>query len=75
MSGLPYDPKELVPIAPVIDNFLGVARQRRVEGPRRLADLVTAAKAQPGKLNWAATPGLPYYVLDRACRGGRRAST
>lgn len=20
-------------------------------------------KAQPGKLNWAATPGLPYYVL------------
>ena len=28
-----------------------------------LADLVAAAKAQPGKLNWAATPGLPYYVL------------
>ena len=28
-----------------------------------LADLVKAAKAQPGKLNWAATPGLPYYVL------------
>ena len=22
-----------------------------------------AAKAQPDKLNWAATPGLPYYVL------------
>ena len=24
---------------------------------------MTAAKAQPGKLNWAATPGLPVYVL------------
>ncbi len=28
-----------------------------------LAELVQTAKAQPGKLNWAATPGLPYYVL------------
>ena len=28
-----------------------------------LAELVQAAKAQPGKLNWAATPGLPVYVL------------
>ena len=59
---LPYDPKELVPVAPVIDNFLGVSASAvlRVES---LADLVKAAKAQPGKLNWAATPGLPYYVL------------
>jgi hypothetical protein len=24
-----------------------------------LAGLVQAARAQPGKLNWAATPGLP----------------
>ena len=28
-----------------------------------LAELVQTAKAQPGELNWAATPGLPYYVL------------
>ena len=28
-----------------------------------LADLVKLAKAQPHKLNWAATPGVPYYVL------------
>src|SRR5439155_25698077 len=28
-----------------------------------LADLVAAAKARPGKLKWAATPGLAYYVL------------
>jgi tripartite-type tricarboxylate transporter receptor subunit TctC len=59
---LPYDPKELVPVAPVIDNYLGVASTAvlRVD---TLADLVRAAKSAPGKLNWAATPGLPYYVL------------
>jgi tripartite-type tricarboxylate transporter receptor subunit TctC len=59
---LPYDPKELVPVAPIIDNFLGVAASAVLKVDT-LADLVKAAKAQPGKLNWAATPGLPYYVL------------
>jgi len=28
-----------------------------------LADLIRVARGQPGKLNWAATPGLPYYVV------------
>jgi tripartite-type tricarboxylate transporter receptor subunit TctC len=59
---LPYDPKELVPIAPVIDNFLGVSASATLK-VNTLAELVTAAKAQPGKLNYAATPGLPVYVL------------
>jgi tripartite-type tricarboxylate transporter receptor subunit TctC len=59
---LPYDPKDLVPIAPVIDNFLGVSASATLK-VNTLAELVTVAKAQPGKLNWAATPGLPYYVL------------
>jgi len=59
---LPYDPKELLPVAPVIDNFLGVAASAVLKIDT-LADLVQSAKAQPGKLNWAATPGLPYYVL------------
>ena len=60
---LPYDPAtDLVPIAPVIDNFLGVSATA-VLNINSLGDLVQAARAQPGKLNWAATPGLPYYVL------------
>jgi tripartite-type tricarboxylate transporter receptor subunit TctC len=59
---LPYDPKELLPVAPVIDNFLGVAASAVLKIDT-LADLVKTAKAQPGKLNWAATPGLPYFVL------------
>ncbi len=59
---LPYDPAELVPIAPVIDNFLGVSVTAMLK-VNTLKELVAAAKAQPGKLNWAATPGLPVYVL------------
>jgi tripartite-type tricarboxylate transporter receptor subunit TctC len=60
---LPYDPKELVPLTPVIDNFLGVSVTAQLK-VNTLADLVQAAKAQPGKLNYAATPGLPVYVLQ-----------
>src|SRR5216684_7960572 len=59
---LPYDPKDLLPVAPVVDNFLGVSTTAVLKVDT-LADLVAAAQARPGKLNWAATPGLPYYVL------------
>jgi tripartite-type tricarboxylate transporter receptor subunit TctC len=60
---LPYDPlTDLVPVVPVVDNFLGVAASATME-LSSLAGLITAARAQPGKLNWAATPGLPYYIV------------
>jgi tripartite-type tricarboxylate transporter receptor subunit TctC len=59
---LPYDPKELVPLAPAVDNFLGVSASATLK-VNTLAELVATAKAQPGKLNYAATPGLPVYVL------------
>jgi tripartite-type tricarboxylate transporter receptor subunit TctC len=59
---LPYDPNDLVPLAPAIDNFLGVSVTAQLK-VNTVAELVAAAKAQPGKLNWAATPGLPVYVL------------
>ncbi len=60
---LPYDPAtDLVPIVPVVDNFLGVSASAMLQ-VNSLADLIAAARAQPGKLNWAATPGLPNYIL------------
>jgi hypothetical protein len=58
---LPYDPAELVPLAPVIDNFLGVSATALLK-VNTLAELVATAKKQPGKLNYAVTPGLPVYV-------------
>lgn len=59
---LPYDVRDLVPIASVGDNFLaiGVSASLNVS---TLAEFVTLARTQPGKLNWAATPGLPHYVF------------
>src|SRR5262245_11190553 len=60
---LPYDPSgDLVPIAPLSDNFLGVSASATLR-TNTLADLVKVAKEQSGKLNWAATPGLPDYIM------------
>lgn len=59
---LPYDSQEIVPLVPVIDNYLGVAATAMLNA-NTLADFVRVAKSRPGELNWAATPGLPYYVL------------
>jgi tripartite-type tricarboxylate transporter receptor subunit TctC len=59
---LPYERADLVPIVPVIDNFLGVSATASLK-VNSIADLVKAARAQPGKLNWAATPGLPRYIV------------
>jgi tripartite-type tricarboxylate transporter receptor subunit TctC len=59
---LPYNPADLVPLAPVIDNFLGVSATALLK-VNTLAELVATAKKQPGKLNYAVTPGLPVYVL------------
>ena len=60
---LPYDPaKDLAPIVPIADNFLGAAVSGTLK-VNSLDELVKAAKAQPGKLNWAATPGVPYYAV------------
>jgi tripartite-type tricarboxylate transporter receptor subunit TctC len=59
---LPYDPADLVPLVSVIDNFLGVSATALLK-VNTLAELVATAKKQPGKLNYAVTPGLPVYVL------------
>jgi tripartite-type tricarboxylate transporter receptor subunit TctC len=59
---LPYDPKDIVPVAPVIDNFLGIS----VTGTLKintLAQFIALAKTQPGKLNYGVTPGLPVYAM------------
>jgi tripartite-type tricarboxylate transporter receptor subunit TctC len=60
---LPYDPvRDLVPVAWVADNFIGIAVPEMLK-VNSLGDFVNLARSQPGKLNWAASPGVPHYVF------------
>ncbi|WFU25632.1 tripartite tricarboxylate transporter substrate binding protein [Bradyrhizobium sp. CB1717] len=60
---LPYDPvRELIPIAPTSDVVLAIAAPAK-SPISSLGGLVQAALAQPGKLNWASSPGLPPFVV------------
>jgi tripartite-type tricarboxylate transporter receptor subunit TctC len=60
---LPYDAaRDLVPVVSAADNFLGIAVSESLK-VSTLDDFVKIARAQPGKLNWAATPGIPVYAF------------
>jgi tripartite-type tricarboxylate transporter receptor subunit TctC len=60
---LPYDPvRDLVPIAPTSDVVLAIAASEK-NSIRSLDGLVQTARAHPGKLNWASSPGLPPFVV------------
>jgi len=59
---LPYDLGDVVPVASAIDSTLAltVSDTLKVDS---LEAFVKLARQQPGKLNWAATTGLPLYVV------------
>ncbi len=60
---LPLDPvRDLVPIAPTSDVVLAIAVTDK-SSIHSLGGLVQTARAQPGKLNWASSPGLPPFVV------------
>lgn len=60
---LPYDPsKDVEPLISVADNFVGVAVTETLK-VTSLDAFVKLARSQPGKLNWAATPGIPLYAF------------
>jgi tripartite-type tricarboxylate transporter receptor subunit TctC len=59
---LPYDVRDVVPVASAIDSTLALTVSEAAK-VNTLAEFVALAKAQPGKLNWAATTGLPLYVV------------
>ena len=60
---LSYDPaRDLVPIATTSDNFLTIAVSSRLPAVS-LRELVTHARSHPTKLNWGASPGLPYFAF------------
>ena len=60
---LDYDPdRDLVPIASASDSFLAVAVNASL-GINSIDALIARARAEPGKLSWAATPGLPQFTF------------
>ena len=60
---LPYDPEhDLVPIVAASDSFLAIAVNTALS-IASLKDLQARAKAEPGKLNWAATAGMPQFAF------------
>jgi tripartite-type tricarboxylate transporter receptor subunit TctC len=66
---LPYDPiEDLVPIAAVSEIVLAIAASEK-SGIHSLEDLVRSARAAPGKLNWASSPGLPPLIFGAFLKG------
>lgn len=62
---LPYDPTvDLVPITTTSEVLFVIAVNAGVKAST-LAELSAEVRANPGKLNWAAAPGLPRFVLER----------
>src|SRR5262249_56679359 len=60
---LPYDPeRDLTPIVSASDSFIAVAVTGTL-GIGSMDELVRRGKAEPGKLNWAATAGLPQFAF------------
>jgi tripartite-type tricarboxylate transporter receptor subunit TctC len=60
---LPYDPeRDLVPIVSASDSFLAIAVTRSLN-INSLKELQVRARAEPGKLNWAATAGMPQFAF------------
>ena len=67
---LPYDPRDLVPIARVTSTLAGVGVSASLK-IGSLAELVALARAEPGKLNWAGITG----ALDLAFAGFLKSAT
>jgi len=66
---LPYDPeRDLVPIAAASDSWLTISATQSLN-VHNIADLVRLARANPGRLNWAGTPGLPQFVFAGFLKG------
>jgi tripartite-type tricarboxylate transporter receptor subunit TctC len=59
---LPYDPADLIPISVATEVYVGIAMPASLKA-NSLGEFVALARSQPGKLNWAATPGSTYLTF------------
>jgi tripartite-type tricarboxylate transporter receptor subunit TctC len=60
---LPYDPRELQPIARVSNTIVAVAVNEAMK-VGSVAELVAMARAEPGKLNWATITGMFDFLFS-----------
>jgi tripartite-type tricarboxylate transporter receptor subunit TctC len=60
---VPYDVRDLVPIARVSNTIVGIAVPALLKASS-LPELVALARAQPGKLNWSPTSGMTDIVTS-----------
>jgi len=68
---LSYDPvRDLAPISSASNVVLAIAASEK-NSIRSLAGLVETARAQPGKLNWSSSPGLPPLVVGGFLKGSK----
>ena len=59
---LPYNPADLIPISVATEVYVGITVPASLK-VNSLDELVALARSQPGKLNWAATPGATYLTF------------
>ena len=59
---LPYDPRDLAPVARVSATVISLAVPPSLD-VKSLGDLLAMARAEPGKLNWATITGATDLVL------------
>jgi tripartite-type tricarboxylate transporter receptor subunit TctC len=72
---LPYDPAlDLVPITTSSEVLFAIAVHQDVKAAS-MKELGALALAEPDKLNWAAAPGLPRFVLERHFRENKLSLT
>jgi tripartite-type tricarboxylate transporter receptor subunit TctC len=64
---LPYDPADLVPLARVSSTIIAVSVPTAL-GVNTLDELVALARREPGKLNFAPTPGTTEITFDNFLR-------
>ncbi len=60
---LAYDPRDLVPIARLTNTVVAIVVPASLPA-NSLAELVAAARAEPGKLNWATTTGFFDFMFE-----------
>ncbi len=62
-SKLPYDPRDLAPVARVSSTLVSIGAPPSL-GLGSLKEIFAKARAEPGKLNWASTTGATDLIIN-----------